>query len=89
MHYRPTISGTINNSGGECFAPSSDIILRNNIPGLKRNRDPMILRLIRNAATGLPPEGIYTCVIKDDTFAEHTVYVGIYNRQEGMHNSLT
>ena len=39
----------------------------------------MVVRLLRNTATDPPSEGIYHCVVEDDTMTEHTLYVGLYN----------
>ena len=53
------------------------------VPGFVRNRGPMMVRLHRNTATGTPSEGIYYCVVEDDTFTYQTVYVGLYNSGGG------
>ena len=41
------------------------------------------MRLLRNTATDPPSEGIYHCVVEDDTMTEHTLYVGLYNSGSG------
>ena len=63
---------------GNWFAPSGarvgDVIP---VPGFTRNRGPMVVRLKRT--TGTAAEGIYHCVVMDNTETEQRVYVGIYN----------
>ena len=49
------------------------------VPGLKRNRCPHVVRLKRSSSEGTPPEGVYKCVVKDTTDTNQTVYVGIYS----------
>ena len=53
------------------------------VPGFVRTRGPMVVRLLRNTATDPPSEGIYHCVVEDDTMTEHTLYVGLYNSGGG------
>ena len=43
----------------------------------------MVVRLLRNTATDPPAEGIYNCVIEDDTHIQRTVFVGLYNSGGG------
>ena len=43
----------------------------------------MVVRLHRNTASDPPSEGIYYCVVEDDTFINQTVYVGLYNSGGG------
>ena len=76
----PTGSG---NSGGDWFGPDGTEIAGNAVPGFRRNRDPMVVRLYRNTATGPPEEGIYYCFIHDDTDTVQTVHVGLYNNGGG------
>ena len=54
-----------------------------NVPGFERNRGPMVVRLHRRTASDPPSEGIYYCVVEDDTFKYQTVYVGLYNSGGG------
>ena len=71
-------------SGGNWHAPNGTIVGdldESTVPGFKRDRRPMMVRLHRN--TGTPSEGIYYCVVEDDTFTEQTVYVGLYNSGGG------
>ena len=69
------------NSGGEWVAPNGNDVNPGGtaVPGFRRNRGPMIVRLLRTTATDPPSEGIYHCLVEDDTVTEQTVYVGLYN----------
>ena len=71
-------------SGGDWFAPNKTRVNGNDVPGFKRNRSPMMVRLLRNTATDPPSEGIYHCLVEDDTFTLQTVYVGLYNSGRGI-----
>ena len=42
----------------------------------------MLVRLLRNSGT--PQEGIYQCVVENDTAVLHTMHVGLYNSGEGI-----
>ena len=53
------------------------------VPGFGRNRDPRVVRLLRDTNTGTPPEGIYRCSIMDANGYERNVYVGLYNDGQG------
>ena len=71
-------------SGGDWHAPDGTRVGNlhvaiPNVPGFERDRRPMMVLLLRNTATGTPSEGIYYCVVADDTFINQTVYVGLYN----------
>ena len=69
-------------SGGYWYGPSGTRVGgmgSDDIPGFVRSRGPMIVRLLRNTATDPPSEGIYHCVVEDDTMTEHTLYVELYN----------
>ena len=48
----------------------------------------MMVRLLRNTGTDTPSEGIYQCLVEDDTLTEQTVYVGLYNSGGGIHKSM-
>ena len=77
-----------NNSGGDWFAPNGTTVgfgrIHNDVPGFIRRRSPMMVRLLRDIATDPPSEGIYHCLIEDDTLTERTVYVGLYNSGGGI-----
>ena len=78
---RPATLGTNSHphSGGDWFTPNSLTVNYNvNAPGFRRNRGPMIVRLITQS-TGTEPDGIYHCVVEDDTFTQQSVYVGLYS----------
>jgi hypothetical protein len=67
-------------SGGDWFAPNGMRVgFGNTSSVLIRRRGPMMVRLLRNTATDPPSEGIYHCLVEDDTLTEQTVYVGLYN----------
>ena len=80
---RPPPNGA-SNSGGDWISPT-DVTVGNinsgDVPGFVRNRDHMLVRLWRT--TGTPAEGIYRCVVMDDTDTLQTVYVGLYNDDGG------
>ena len=79
----PTSGGRFH-SGGDWFAPDGTKVGNrdsNDVPGFGRDRRPMMVRLHWNIATGTPSEGIYYCVVEDDTFIDQTVYVGLYNNR--------
>ena len=75
------------NSGGNWFVPDGSSVGGISTMGTAdfgRNRDPGLVRLIRNsAATGTPTEGIYRCEVQDNTATLQTVYVGLYNSGGG------
>ena len=86
-------AGNDGKSGGDWFGPSGivvggETIGTDNVPGFKRNRDPMIVRLLRNTATdppsGIPSEGIFHCEVEDDAVTLQTVYVGVYSSGRGI-----
>ena len=74
-------------SGGDWHAPDGTIVGdlgESTVTGFERDRRPMMVRLYRNPATDPPSEGIYYCVVEDDTFTDQTVYVGLYNSGGGI-----
>ena len=73
-------------TAGNWFAPDGNRVNFEDIPGFRRNRGPMEVRLLRNTATAPPAEGIYHCVVGDDTFTNQTAYVGLYNMGGGKFN---
>ena len=70
-------------SGGNWFAPDNTRVNWLDVPGFTRNRGPMIVRLWRYTDTDPPSEGIYQCLVQDDTFTLQTVYVGLYSSEGG------
>ena len=80
---RPASLSNNANSGGDWFAPDETRVNVNAVPGFRRNRAPMMVRLLRNNATDPPSEGIYHCLVEDDTLTEQTVSVGLYNAGGG------
>ena len=48
----------------------------------------MVVRLLRNINTDPPAEGIYECVIEDDTLTYQTTYVGLYTSDNGIQSSF-
>ena len=79
---RPTTlssSAGHHHSGGEWTAPDGTIVFLYDVPGVRDDRGPGMLRV-----TGTPAEGIYQCVLEDSTFTEYTILVGLYYSREGM-----
>ena len=80
---------TYYHSVGDWFAPDGTTVGNtgtDDVPGFVRNRRPMIVILLRMTASDPPSgpsEGIYYCVVEDDTFTYQTVYVGLYNSGGG------
>ena len=77
------------NSGGDWYAPDQTRVAGTAVPGFRRNRGPMVVRLLRNNATGTPALGIYDCWLEDDTFTPQSVYVGLYNSGGGIYYSYS
>ena len=83
---------TINNnahSGGNWLAPDNLRVTGTTVPGFKRTRAPMIVRLLRYTATDPPSEGIYECLVMDDTDTLHSFFVGLYYSGEGISCTYT
>ena len=81
-----TPTSTQHHSGGDWFAPDGSRVGNlgsDDVPGFVRERHPMMVQLLRNPTTDPPSEGMYYCVVEDDTFTEQTVYVGLYNSGGG------
>ena len=81
---RPPPTGS-SDSAGDWVAPDGTAVHRTNnaVPGFRRNRGPMVVRLYRNTATGPPAEGIYYCQIQDNTDTLQTLHVGLYHNGAG------
>ena len=84
---RPATLSNNAHSGGDWFAPDETRVNGNAVRGFRRNRGSMMVRLLRNTATGPPSEGIYHCLVEDDTLTKQTVYVGLYNAGGGTHKN--
>ena len=82
---RPPLD-SVAHSGGDWFAPDGTIVdfSGNVVPGFRRNRAPMMVRLLRNTGTDPPSKGIYHSLVEDDTMTEKIVYVGLYNSGGGI-----
>ena len=81
-----TPGSTYFTSGGDWFAPDGTTVGNrgsDHVPGFVRNRHPMMVIMLRRTASDPPSEGIYYCVVEDDTFINQTVYVGLYNSGGG------
>ena len=76
------------NSGGIWFAPDLTRVNRNDVPGFVHNRGPMVVRLWRSIAHNPPAEGMYLCEVKDTSEISQTVYVGLYNRRNGIYRVM-
>ena len=71
-------------SEGNWFAPDGTRVSFTDVPGVKRNRGDMVVRLFRSTADPhTPSEGIYHCMVQDATPVFQTVYVGLYNSGGG------
>ena len=46
-----------------------------------------MVRLYRNTSTGTPSEGIYQCLVENDTFTKQTIDIGLYNSGGGIYNN--
>ena len=76
-------------SGGDWFGPDGTRVgdvKKSDVPGFVRNRSPNVVRLKRSSTT-TPSEGIYKCVIQDDTRVNQTVYVRLYGKYVQMYTS--
>ena len=78
-HYRR------HHSGGDWFAPDDTRVNGNDVPGFKRSRAPMMVRLLRSTIIAPPSEGIYACLVEDATNIIQRISVGIYNSGEGTY----
>ena len=68
-------------TSGNLFGPDGTRVDGTSVPGVIRNRGPMVVRLRRTI--GIAPEGIYWCSVEDAASTLQTVYVGLYNTGRG------
>ena len=71
-------------SGGDWVGPDETRVNGNDVPGFRRARGPMMVKLLRNTATDSPSEGIYQCLVEDDTNTLQIVHVGLYSSGGGI-----
>ena len=76
------------NSRGDWYSPDRIRVNNDMVPGVTRNRGPMVVRLLRNTATGPPSEGMYYCLTRNINAALDfkKVYVGLYNHNGGIYS---
>ena len=77
---RPPPTGS-SDSGGDWFAPDgTEVTTGNDVPGFRRRRGSMVVRLYRNTGSiESPAEGIYYCLIMDDAEILQALHVGLYD----------
>ena len=66
---------------GNWYGPDGTKVDGTSVPGVIRNRGPMVVRLKRT--TGTAPEGIYWCSIPVTASTQQIMYVGLYNTGRG------
>ena len=69
---------------GDWFAPDVTRVSHTDVPGFRRNRAPMMVRLLRNNATDPPSEGIYHCLVENYSGIIWALFVGLYGSEGGM-----
>lgn len=74
------------NSGGDWYAPDGTRVNVDDVPGLTRNRGPMVVRLFQTTSTSDVPEGLYHCSVNDKNLVSHRVFIGLYYRGSGRLN---
>ena len=62
---------------GHWFAPDGTRVFVDDVPGFKRSRGPMVVRLNKHSGTD-QPEGIYKCTIKREDSKFKRIFVGLY-----------
>ena len=68
---------------GKWISPDGTTVDSNGrVPGFTTTRGPLIVRLLRTSGT--PQQGIYQCVVRNDTAVLYTMHVGLYNSGEGI-----
>ena len=78
---RPPPTGSTT-SEGDWYGPDGTRVDGSDVPGVTRNRSPMVVRL-KTTTTGTVPEGIYWCSVEDAASTPQTVSVGLYNHGGG------
>ena len=68
-------------TSGNWYGPDGTRVDEMDVPGVTRNRGPMVVRLRRT--TGTAHEGIYWCSVEDAASKPQTIYVGLYNTGGG------
>ena len=68
-------------STGDWIAPDGTRVSSGTVPGFRITSSSVLVRLLRNSGT--PQEGMYQCVVEDDTSLLHRVNVGLYNSGGG------
>ena len=84
---RPPLPGS--HSGGDWFSPDETrvgSVGESDVPGFERNRGPMLVRLRRTASNA--SNGIYMCVVQDESGINQIVFVGIYINAEGKYSPI-
>ena len=68
-------------SGGNWFAPDGTRVNEHDVPGFTRNREPMVVRLVKTETSA--NQGIYKCSIQDAKREQQSVYIGLYYQGYG------
>ena len=68
-------------STGDWIAPDGTRVSSGTVPGFRTTSSSVLVRLLRN--NGTPQEGMYQCVVENDTSVLHRVNIGLYNIGEG------
>ena len=71
-------------SRGDWIAPDGTRVSNGTVPGFRITNSSVLVRLLRDSGT--PQEGIYQCVVENDTAVLHTMHVGLYNSGEGIYS---
>ena len=70
------------NSRGDWISPDVTRVSGGTVPGFRITQSPTLVRLLRTSDT--PQEGIYQCVVENNTALLQRVYVGLYNNTKGI-----
>ena len=68
-------------SRGDWIAPDGTRVSSGSVPGFRITRSPEFVGLLRK--TGTQQEGIYHCVVENETATLHRVRIGIYSLGAG------